>query len=71
MATYTKKMARQRTRQRLQSIRKSLGQCAYNWDDLDQVVVNEIEEAQKLCDDIEEAMDESVNEEEESRDVKI
>jgi len=42
MAAWTKKVARQNTRRRLGTVRKSLGECMRHWEDLDQSVINEL-----------------------------
>jgi cobalamin biosynthesis protein CobD/CbiB len=60
MAAYTKKVARQHTRRRLATIRKSLSECSRNWEDFDQSVVNEIETVIEATNDIEKEMDESI-----------
>lgn len=60
MASYTKKVARQHTRQRLSTIRNSLSECLNKWEDLDQQVVNEIETTMQAVEDIELEMNESI-----------
>lgn len=64
MPEWTKKVARQHTRRRLTTVQKSLEECLRHWEDLDQSVVNEIEEAIGVLSDIEDEMTSSIEIEE-------
>lgn len=65
MAEYTRKVARQNTRRRLETIKKSLLVCIRHWEDQDQHIVNLIEDMLNDINELGEEMDASVEEAEE------
>lgn len=63
MPELTRKRARQYTRRRLETIKTSLEICAYYWEDLDQMVKDEIESVRGEVEDLHDMMNDSCNEE--------
>jgi len=63
MAEWTRKQARHHSKRRVAKIKDSLGQLAYNWGDLDEAVIGQVDDIIAGLDALNESMDESVLEE--------